>query len=153
MGKYYQTDQLQKLIDWENIMKMPRYAGGHDDHMRGLFKDAIVIAHWNENDYQGTVATCVMLPDNRFVIYNDFYGSCSGCDAWEGAEENTVRSMCITLSNDAYVFDSINDVIIFLHSSNKDRYSWSGKAASGLLEEIMKNQQITRSLNIDKIIK
>jgi hypothetical protein len=33
--KYTQTDELQKLIDWDAIMKMPRYAGGHDEQMTG----------------------------------------------------------------------------------------------------------------------
>lgn len=52
MKKYTQTDQLQKYIDWENILPMSRYAGGHDEQMKGLFKNIEVIAHWNENDYR-----------------------------------------------------------------------------------------------------
>ena len=80
--KYVQSDKMQKLIDWENIMKMSRYAGGHDDQMKGLFRGAKVIVHWNEGDYDGQVATCVRLKDDRITIYNDYYGSCSGCDAW-----------------------------------------------------------------------
>jgi hypothetical protein len=72
MNKYYQTDQLQKMIDWDKIMKMSRYSGGHDDQMIGLFKGATVIGHWNEGDYQGTVATCVLLSDGKYAIYNDY---------------------------------------------------------------------------------
>ena len=35
MAKYIQTDELQNLINWQNIMPMSRYAGGHDEQMKG----------------------------------------------------------------------------------------------------------------------
>jgi len=140
------------MIDWEKLMQYPRYAGGHDQQMIGLFKDNTLIAHWNENDYQGMVATCVRLSDGKYVIYNDYYGSCSGCDSWEGASDDDVRSMCISLSNSAYVFENISEVISYLKSGNKDGYSWSGNAASCLLEEILKNIQARRDYTIDTIL-
>lgn len=137
--KYIQTDELQKLINWEELMSMPRYAGGHDQQMQGLFKDAKVIAHWNEGDWQGSVATCVQIPDGRFVIYNDYYGSCSGCDSWEDATDDEVKAMCINLSNGAYVFQSLDDVKEFLTSqgTNSDWSSWNN-SSNGLLAEINK---------------
>jgi hypothetical protein len=122
--KYIQTDELQKTIDWDSIMKMSRYAGGHDEQMQGLFKDAKVIGHWNEGDYQGMVATCVQLSDGRFVIYNDYYGSCSGCDSWEDASDEVVKSMCINLSNSAYVFESLDDVKEYL-AIPEEKGEWS----------------------------
>lgn len=141
MKKYIQTDELQKLIDWDSIMKMERWAGGHDEQMQGLFKDARVIGHWNEGDYQGQVATCVMLPDGRILIYNDYYGSCSGCDSWEGASDEDARSMCINLANGAYVFQNIEDVKEFLVNPEKgsDWSSWDSRLSNGLLEEITKS--------------
>lgn len=69
------TTELQKLIDFEACLAMPRYAGGHDDQMQGLFKGAKVLAHWNEGDYQGSVATAVQLEDGRYCWYQDSYGS------------------------------------------------------------------------------
>ena len=123
--KYIISDTLQSLIDWENIMKMKRYAGGHDEQMRGLFKGATVVAHWNEGDYQGQVATCVKLKDGRQVIYNDFYGSCSGCDSWEEATDEEVKNMCINLSNGALIFQSLDDVIEFLEDPRVFDYSWT----------------------------
>lgn len=138
-NKYIQTDELQKLIDWESIMVMPRYAGGHDDQMRGLFKDAEVIAHWNEGDWQGMVATCVKLTDGRYAIYNDYYGSCSGCDSWEDARDEEVKSMCIGLSNSAYVFNNLADVKEFLAQEKKENYSWNS-CADALLKALETNQ-------------
>ena len=118
MKKYIQTDELQNQIDWDSIMKMPRYAGGHDEQMQGLFKDSEVVAHWNEGGYQGVVATCVKLSDGRYAIYNDYYGSCSGCDAWEGSSDDEIKSMCIGLSNSAKVFQSLDDVKDYLRNPN-----------------------------------
>jgi hypothetical protein len=61
--------------------------------------------------------------------------------------------MCIDLSNSAYVFENINDIILFLHSVDKDGYSWRGKNSDGLLSEIMKNIQVLRDIKIDTIVK
>ena len=119
---YRQDDSLQKLIDWPVIMKLPRYAGGHDEQMTKLFKGAKVIGHWNEGNYQGMVATCVKLADGRFAIYNDYYGSCSGCDSWVGASDEEVKNMCVNLANGAYVFSALEDVKLFLASEEGGSY-------------------------------
>jgi len=135
---YRQSDTLQKFIDWENIMKMGRYAGGHDCQMQGLFKDAVVLGHWNEDVWQGQVATAVQLND-MYIIYNDYYGSCSGCDSWEGADDNEVINMCIGLANSAYIFDSIGDMLIFLKLPVEEWSSWDTECKQGLLQEIVGN--------------
>lgn len=133
---YHISDELQALIDWENVMAMPRYAGGHDEQMKGLFKGAKVVAHWNQGNYQGTVATCVKLPDGHFLAYNDYYGSCSGCDSWEDATDVEVKKLCIDLANGAYIFDSLDDVVTFLSQEEFDTYKWR-ECARPLLERIM----------------
>lgn len=139
--KYYQTDKLAERIDWETIMPMDRYAGGHDDQMCGLLKDVTVLGHWNEGDYQGMVATCVQLNDTKeVVIYNDYYGSCSGCDAWEDASDDDVRLMCRQLACGAYIFKDMTDCIEFLKNPDSAiNYEWihSG-CAEGLISEINK---------------
>lgn len=144
MKKYFITDELQKQIDWESIMPMSRYAGGHDDQMKGLFKNVTVIAHWNEGYYQGMVATCVKFNDGKFKdkygIYNDYYGSCSGCDAWDGADDEDVRKMCIDLSNSTYVFESIEDVKEFLKNTTDEQKQWS--SWSGMAKELLLNIEL-----------
>ena len=137
--KYRQDDSLQNMIDWDSIMKMDRNAGGHDEQMQGLIAGSTVIGHWNEGDHQGMVATCIMLPDGRFAIYNDYYGSCSGCDSWEDATDEEVKNMCIGLANGAYVFQSLDDVKEFLSATEEDSAwsSWSN-VKGNLLEAINK---------------
>lgn len=148
---YYQTDKLQEKLNWDVLMDLPRYAGGHDDQMTNLFKDATLIAHWNEGDYQGSVATCMYIKDFGYAIYNDYYGSCSGCDAWESASDEEVRHMCIGLSNGAYIFEHIDDVIKYLNN-DRDNYAWNGMSGVNLLEEIYKNITVIREMKINKII-
>ena len=143
MTEYLQTDQLQEFIDWKNIMPMDRYAGGHDEQMKGLFKDVEVIAHYNEGDYQGQVATCVKFTKGKFkgkyAIYNDYYGSCSGCDAWEYATDDMVRKLCIDLANSAYIFKNLDDVKLFLFNPDDEGKQWNrwGETASSLLSNIL----------------
>ena len=105
------SDTLQTLIDWDNIMSMPRCSGGHDDQMKGLFKGATVIAHYNEGGYEGTVATAVRLADGRFCWYQDSFGSCPGCDLWEDADDDDIRKLCVNLACDAEVFDTFIEMI------------------------------------------
>jgi hypothetical protein len=130
------SDLLQNLIDWPAIMPMSRYAGGHDDQMRGLFKGATVLAHWNEGDYQGTVATAVRLHDGRYCWYQDSYGSCSGCDSWEDATDDDVRSLCIGLACDAEVFDLLDDMLVDME--NGDPRGWVSEAGRQLASIIRK---------------
>jgi hypothetical protein len=105
-----QDSRMQDLIDWDTIMPLERYAGGHDEQMKNLFKGATVIAHYNEKDYQGVVATLVKLEDGRFACYSDYYGSCCGCDAWEGATDEQVRTLCINLANGAKLFENVENL-------------------------------------------
>jgi hypothetical protein len=142
MKRYIQTDELQKYIDWDNIIPMSRDAGGHDSQMKGLFKNATVIAHWNDGNWQGMVATCVKFNKgkfkNRYAIYNDYYGSCSGCDAWVSASTDNVIKMCIDLSNSAYIFNNLDDIRVFLGSNLEHENDWSSwdNPARNLLEHI-----------------
>jgi hypothetical protein len=128
---YYQSEKLVDRIDWKKIMPMERYAGGHDEQMKGLLKDVTVIAHWNEGDYQGQVATCVQLNDTKeIVIYQDGYGSCSGCDAWEDATNEDIKDLCMDLARNAYVFKNIEDCKTFLITGDEEHSSeweWSNQ--------------------------
>lgn len=130
-------DRLQKLIDWETIMPMERYAGGHDEQMKGLFKGAKVLAHWNEGDYQGSVGTAVQLEDGRYCWYQDSYGSCSGCDLWDHASDEDVRKLCIGIAIDADVFDTMEEMIE--HMESKDSGMWSAEAGIELAKILKGN--------------
>lgn len=149
MKNYVQDDKLKDLIDWEKVMPMPRYAGGHDDQMRGLLRGAVVLAHWNEGDWQGSVATMVRLPDGRVAAYTDYYGSCPGCDCWDGASDENVRKLCTNLANGAYVWPSEAEARSWLEWAVDNKlkdgvgYQWH-ECAEGLLGELRKKNPPTK---------
>jgi hypothetical protein len=132
-------DGIFELMNKEELLKMGRYAGGHDEQMRGLIKDAKVIGHYNEGDYQGQVATCLLLPDGTYMVYSDYYGSCSGCDAWEDAKDEEILKMCQDLIYTSHLFDSLEEVKLFLSDDEESKYNKSWKL--GLLKEIGEEKQ------------
>lgn len=134
------TTEMQALIDWDTIMPMGRYAGGHDGQMKALFKGATVLAHWNEGDYQGSVATAVRLADGRFAWYQDSYGSCSGCDSWEDASDQSVRKLCIDLANGARVFQTLDEMKDDMRRVALEEIKgvWWTESARELLRELTK---------------
>lgn len=111
---------MKDLIDWDALMPLDHCAGGHDNHMRKLLRGAEVLAHWNEGDWQGTVATAVKLADGRFAYYSDSYGSCSGCDSWEDASDELVRILCEELAESAKIFDSMESMLVSLDAEKEE---------------------------------
>jgi hypothetical protein len=107
-------EELEKYIDWDLVIKQPRYAGGHEDVMFNIFgKNASVIAHWIEDDYQGSEAFAYQFPDGSVVLITDYFGSCSGCDAWEDATDEDAKGMIRDMVSSSRVFSNIKDAIVF----------------------------------------
>jgi hypothetical protein len=101
---------LTEIIDWQTVLAAPRYAGGHEEVMRSIFgAGSEVIAWWSENNYQGTIAIAHKLTDGRVVVMTDYYGSCSGCDCWEGATDEDAKKQVLDLVNNARVFGSLEN--------------------------------------------
>ena len=124
------AEMLKDLLDWEQIMQQPRRAGGHAEVLRVLFKGAKVIAEYSTDDYQGTIAMTYQLADGRFVVLSDYFGSCSGCDSWEEADDEDAVRLCVTLANNAHTFNRISEALVFLASTDGDAnyYEWHDTA-------------------------
>ena len=104
------TANLRDLVDWDHVLAQPRYAGGHEEVMRAIFgSTSTVEAWWPGEGYQGDVAIAHRLADGRVVVMTDYYGSCSGCDAWEGAGDEEAIKLIIDAVNSARVFESLDD--------------------------------------------
>ena len=95
---------LPGLIDWRAVMQADRNAGGHTEVFDVLFVFAKVIDSNFEGSYQGSLAYAYELANGQVVIVCDSFGSCSGCDAWEGADDDDCRSLVQTMVNNARVF-------------------------------------------------
>lgn len=119
---------LKDFLDWDRIMKAPRSAGGHSDVMDVLFINGIVLGNVSSNDYQGNIGYAYLVYDfervAKIVVISDSYGSCSGCDGWEDAGDESVRQMCTNLANDAHSFESIEEAIEWLKQAANDADTW-----------------------------
>lgn len=126
--------ELPGLIDWPRVMKQPRYAGGHEDIMRAIFgENAEVIADWVADDYQGTEAFAYKFPDRSVVIMTDYFGTCSGCDAYEDADDGEVRAAVTSLVNSARLFPTVRDAIIYCMDNDKEASEFPFRVAYHLL--------------------
>lgn len=65
----------------ESVAAQCRYG----DNAARVFDGAEVIWECSTNDYQGSANVLLRLRDGRFAHYEWTYGSCSGCDEWEGS--------------------------------------------------------------------
>lgn len=121
-------------------MVQPRYAGGHEEIMEVLFKDADVIARYIGPCYQDSEGFVYRLKDTgQIVVVSDYFGSCSVCDAWEAATDEDARRLCIELANNAHVFASIEDAIAFLESvDEREGVHWDLRDVAPYLADELK---------------
>ena len=143
------TTMLQDLLDWSTIMSASRTAGGHREIMDSLFSNnGQVLASHIESDYQGSLGYVYLVHGwtefAKIVIITDSFGSCSGCDAWEDASNESVRNMCIAMANNARCFDCIEEALDFLKelvdgddSVKSDHWHFQG-VAGPLAQELEK---------------
>ena len=144
---------LKDYLNWEKLMTCSRCSGGHEDIMENLFKDGEVIASYIEDDYQGNEAYVYFL-NGEYILITDYFGSCSGCDAWEDANDEEVRNLCIQLANNAHRFDSIHTLMSFLEvdvEEDKATYYAEHSTSKQILEELRKNLWALRDYNINKL--
>lgn len=138
-----ETMMLKDFLDWDRILKQRGSAGGHSEIMDVLFINGIVLANVSTNDYQGYVGYAYLVygytHTAKIVVISDSYGSCSGCDGWEDADEKSIRQMCTNLANDAHMFDSIEEAIDWLIKAKDDAtyYEWHELGAN-LANELTK---------------
>ena len=116
---------IEKLIDWPLVLQQERYAGGHWEVMRNIFgPNAEVIAEWTNDDYQGSIAVAYRLSDGRVAVMTDYYGSCSGCDAWENCTEDEARKMISDLVKHCYVWPSTEAAKAGIEALNEQECPW-----------------------------
>lgn len=126
-----EKSQLQELINWDAVLAAPRYAGGHNDVMRAIFEgQAEILDHHTDNDYQGELAIAYQFPDGGAIIITDYFGSCSGCDSWEDADDADARAMVTSLVTSARVFPDADAAREFCRSKmDAEDYGFSAAAS------------------------
>lgn len=129
---------IEQFIAWDHVMTLPRYAGGHDEIMKGIFGDEkTTVSFWNEGDYQGAVAVAHKLEDGRIVVMTDYYGSCSGCDAYEAAGDDEVKRLVTGMVQSSRVFNSIEDASEWCSSPSDEPQDYPFSYCANLKFEIV----------------
>jgi len=126
------SNALLNYLNWEGIMSAPRYAGGHEDVMNILFQGAKVVLAFIQDEYQGYIGYIYKMPYGKYVIINDSFGSCGGCDSWEEATDEEVRQLVKELAiSYSQEFGSLEEVKDYLREESEKEFSsdW----AKGLL--------------------
>ena len=129
--------QLPELINWRAVLAAPRYAGGHAEPMRAIFESrAVVAAEWIEEDYQGSEAFAYLFPGGQVAIITDYFGSCSGCDAWEDATDVDVKEMVRSLVNSARLFADAREAARWCREQASNPEHYSHASAANLVGEL-----------------
>ena len=129
-------EELEKYIDWDLVMKQDRYAGGHEEIMKNIFgNNAKVIASWIEDDYQGSEAFAYQFNDGTVVLVTDYFGSCSGCDAWEDATDEEARVNITEVVSSARVFSTVKEALSFCQGDLKG-FEYPFDSCSNLVEQL-----------------
>lgn len=115
---YLKRDLIDYVPGGEIEIPEPRYGGRPHWVISNLPQEAHV-QYWREGGYQGKLAYVIRL-DGYFWVFNDYYGSCSGCDAFIDNEAQYTEDML----RKAYCFVTKEDVLEYIDST--DDYSWNG---------------------------
>lgn len=85
-----------------------------NEYTEEMFYNWDIVWEASVNDYQGSVEF-LALKDGKFayMVYN--YGSCSGCDSWEGEPEEQIRR---DFANMVELFDDHLDLSAWANQTN-----------------------------------
>ena len=114
--------RMADFINWEVMLdadQTGRYAGSHVDALSKMFVDAQMIASESDDDYDGHDSLVLLFaPANpniepKIVLITSYFGSCSGCDMWEDADDEDLRELLTAIANNARLFDSFEEIDAF----------------------------------------
>lgn len=125
--------ELVNQLDREAILEAERNPGGHSEVMEVLFKGATVIASHIEDDYEGNLVYVYRLADGRVAVTPDSFGSCCGCDAWDGASDEEAISLTQALARNTRVFDTLTEAINWIETIDEEGSLYSLRPAIQLL--------------------
>lgn len=131
-----QTYLKRDLIDYvphERVEPPESGYGGRPEWVVHNLPLSAAIQYWMEGGYQGKLAYVIRL-DGYIWIFNDYYGSCSHCDAFIDNERNYTEDML----RKAYCFASKADALEYVRST--DDYSWEG--VIGIVEKMVEDPEL-----------
>ena len=97
-------------------------AGEQLDALEYYLSNAKILWSFEENDYQGECfAIFKLLDTNKYILWRDWFGSCSGCDGLD--DENGYEYIKDTLQEgNTKQFNSISEIVHYLETNSK--FDW-----------------------------
>jgi len=102
-----------------------------------LDEEAKIIAHATEGSYQGDYYAIIFV-DGKYFLWRDSFGSCSGCDAIDGKNEETGYDYIIDTMTSVKEFNTIDELWKYLENP-KDYFYESENILKNLKESLNKN--------------
>jgi hypothetical protein len=97
------------------------------EYAEEIWADAEILWEDSEADYQGHANVFARHPDGRYSWGGWSYGSCSGCDGWEGLADEEIRK---AFREDVVFFENKNELRVWftmLELTNKGHLEDEGK--------------------------
>lgn len=130
--------QILDSIDWIKVMQAPRFSGGHQEVFENIFGDnAVAIASFIEDDYQGDEAFAFQFKDGTIAIITDSFGSCSGCDSWEDASDDEAMHLITSMVTSSRIFKTLDKAIEYCKNVEDDACDYTMKTAKQLVIQLM----------------
>jgi len=93
------------------------YAGQQLEALKFYLSSKVtILLDCNEGGYQGSVSA-ILFVDDKFFLWRDSFGSCSGCDGLEGGNGFEYIKQTLTSVKE---FNDLRDIINYLDSDEKD---------------------------------
>lgn len=111
--------KMSDFINWETMLdgkRTSRCSGSHIEQLSNLFKDSVVIASNSNGYYQGDDCLVFLFTpadpkiEPKLVLVTSYFGSCSGCDSWDGANDKHLGELLIAIANNARTFNSFEEI-------------------------------------------
>jgi hypothetical protein len=97
------------LLGADIAVQPPKEAGGYEE---SLWATGVkVLGYIESGDYQGTWWAYIEFPRGERFFVKDYYGSCSGCDAFQGE----FFGRYVDLPDGGYEYKSANELPDYLH--------------------------------------
>jgi hypothetical protein len=129
--------QILDSIDWLKVMQAPRNAGGHEEVFENIFGgNAVVIAKFIQNDYQGDEAFAFQFQDGTIAIMTDYFGSCSVCDSWEDANDEEAMNLIISMVTSSRIFGTLDEAIEYCENAEDDACDYPMRASRQLVDQL-----------------
>jgi len=136
-------DKNQKILNAleDKQEKVEWYAGGQLGALRHyLGSEAKIVATAEEGSYSGEVFAIIFV-DGIYFLWRDSFGSCSGCDALDGLDEDKGYDYIINTMTSVKEFCSIKEVWKYLE--NPEDYFYESKE---ILKKLKENFNKTKIL-------